>query len=137
MCDPQGSSSTQSVCPISTAAGITVCASGPSIRAVEVALQEGLTSMDARRGWTRVGPECYVLKSHTNNFVDTTLAPFTEVLWKRTTLCERAGKWFLEEYAEDVGSLAANGGLAGPVSDPHTVRSMLTFAYNDASLTLS
>ena len=62
-----------SVCPISTATSITACASGPSVRAIEVALQEGLTSMDARRGLTRVA---HILKSQTNYFVDTALAPF-------------------------------------------------------------
>ena len=68
-----------------------------SIRAVEVTLRNALQELDSRSGWVKIGPDCLVLR---------------EVLWKRTTFVLRDGRWYIAEFAEDLGSLSQDGNLS-------------------------
>ena len=74
-----------------------------------------------------------MLASHANQFVDTTLGPFPEIFWMRTTLGRRGSKWFMLEWCEDVSVLASEG-LSLPFNEPN-IDLTLTFVYDDPDLT--
>ena len=74
------------------------------IRAVtDVQLGSALSSLPIGT-WSRLGHRLFVLKSYSKRFVDTTLVPLSELMWKRTTIVLRGGVWSLVEFNEDISS---------------------------------
>ena len=51
-----------------------------------------------RTTWTKLGAECYGIKTYKPTCVDVTLAPAASMLWYRTTLVKRSGRWQLHEH---------------------------------------
>ncbi|CAE7221064.1 RE2 [Symbiodinium sp. CCMP2592] len=104
------------------------------VRAIEVTLGTKLAGLERNRGWVKIAPSCYVLHSSSAHHVNTTLGPFDELLWRRTTLCRRSDRWYLEEYGEDVSALAGEGQLEKLFDAGEPVQSCLTFACNKADM---
>ena len=81
-----------------------LCISG-NIRMVEDsgsvhlrALQLRDSLQHVRTTWTKLGAECYGIKTYKPTCVDVTLAPAASMLWYRTTLVKRSGRWQLHEH---------------------------------------
>ena len=80
-----------------------------SVSALEVAsvkavvLRPPLTELTS--SWTRIRSRCYAMVVPSQKFVDTTLIPLSELLWRRTTLARRNNVWELVEFSEDVATL--------------------------------
>ncbi|CAE7303180.1 unnamed protein product [Symbiodinium sp. CCMP2592] len=104
------------------------------VRAIEVTLGEKLSGLSNNRGWVKIAPSCYVLRSSAAHHVNTTLGPFDNLMWRRTTLCRRSDRWYLEEFGEDVSALAGEGNLEKPFDPGEPVQSCITFAYNRADM---
>ncbi|CAE7716237.1 RE1 [Symbiodinium sp. CCMP2592] len=100
-----------------------------AVRAVSAALHGPLLRLDAS-GWQRIGSRRYALLSFGQSYVDSTLIPLTELLWYRTTLVRRDGRWTVAELAADVSSLTDRTLPLGPPA----VEQVITIAYDDASL---
>ncbi|CAE7806981.1 unnamed protein product [Symbiodinium sp. CCMP2592] len=100
-----------------------------AVRAVSAALHGPLLRLDSS-GWQRIGSRRYALLSFGQAYVDSTLIPLTELLWYRTTLVRRDGRWTVAELAADVSSLTDRTLPLGPPA----VEQVITIAYDDASL---
>ena len=80
-----------------------------SVSALEVAsvkavvLRPPLTELTS--SWARIRSRCYAMVVPSQKFVDTTLIPLSELLWRRTTLARRNNVWELVEFSEDVATL--------------------------------
>ena len=68
-----------------------------------VVLRPPLTELTS--SWTRIRSRCYAMVVPSQKFVDATLIPLTELLWRRTTLARRNNVWELMEFSEDVATL--------------------------------
>ena len=81
--------------------------------------------------WTRIGHRLFALRNFSRRFVDTTLIPLSELLWKRTTLVSRGGVWSLVEFNEDISSLNDRTAL---FEDSESVEQVITFAHSRGDL---
>ena len=101
------------------------------IRAVTgVSLGNALSSLPVGT-WSRLGHRLFVLKSYSKRFVDTTLIPLSELLWKRSTLVCRGGVWSLVEFNEDISSLDDRTVL---FEDSESIEQVITFAHSRGDL---
>ena len=51
-----------------------------------------------RTTWTKHGAECYAIKTYKAVCVDVSLAPSPSMLWYRTTLLKRSGRWQVHQH---------------------------------------
>ncbi|CAE7314572.1 unnamed protein product, partial [Symbiodinium sp. KB8] len=101
------------------------------IRAVtDVQLGSALSSLPVGT-WSRLGHRLFVLKNYSKRFVDTTLVPLSELMWKRTTIVRRGGVWSLVEFNEDISSLDDRTAL---FEDSESIEQVITFAHSRGDL---
>ena len=79
--------------------------------------------------WSKLGPECFGIRTYKPVFVDVTMAPSASMLWHRTTLVKRFGRWHLLHHNLFVSDEFASGSLAGAMPEPSTVQEVLTFGH--------
>jgi hypothetical protein len=113
-----------------------LCISG-SIRMVEISsdlhlrvvhLQTPLQRV--KTTWTRLAAECFAIKTYRPVCVDVTLAPASTLLWYRTTLVKRFGRWHLHEYNLFVSGEFATGSLSAALPEPSTVQEVITIGHS-------
>ena len=75
--------------------------------------------------WTKLGAECYGIKT----CVDVTLAPAASMLWYRTTLVKRSGRWQLHEHNRFVTDEYAASSLTTSLPNPGSVQEVITIRH--------
>ena len=73
------------------------------LRIQAVMLSDALSSLG--RQWTQLGPDLWGMLSFGNQFVDTTLIPAGELMWRRTTLVKINGVWELVEHVAEISEM--------------------------------
>ena len=68
-----------------------------------VILTERLQNVGRR--WEKIGPELWAMLSYGGRFVDTTLIPADQLMWRRTTLLKVNGSWELVELSEQISTM--------------------------------
>jgi len=68
-----------------------------------VILTERLQNVGRR--WEQIGPELWAMLSYGGRFVDTTLIPADQLMWRRTTLLKVNGSWELVELSEQISTM--------------------------------
>ena len=113
----------QSLCVHGTIRVVTECG---SINAVmNVALKDPLLRLSNR--WTRINSGMYAVKTFSKTFIDTTLLPLSELLWKRTTLVRRGGQWSLIECNADISVMSDR---TASFEDADSVEYVITIAHS-------
>eukprot|EP00435_Cladocopium_sp_Y103_P018044 s405_g4.t1 len=79
--------------------------------------------------WTKLSPESYAIKTYKAACVDVSLAPSLSMLWYRTTLVKRSGRWQVHQHNLFVSDEFATGSLEEPLPDPGTVQEVLTIGH--------
>ena len=72
--------------------------------------------------WSKLGPECFGIRTYKPQFVDVSMAPSASMLWYRTVLVKRFGRWHLLQHNAFVSDEFAAGSLASTLPDPSTVQ---------------
>ena len=78
-----------------------------------VMLSDALSSLG--RHWTQLGPDLWGMLSFGNQFVDTTLIPAGELMWRRTTLVKINGVWELVEHGAEISRMDDFTGIFGGI----------------------
>ena len=112
-----------------------LCISG-NIRMVEDsgsvhlrALQLRDSLQRVRTTWTKLGAECYGIKTYKPTCVDVSLAPAASMLWYRTTLVKRSGRWQLHEHNRFVTDEYAASSLTAALPNPGSVQEVITIGH--------
>ena len=104
-----------------------------TIRAiVNVTVKEPLLRLNA--GWSRIDHRIFGMKTFSKHFIDTTLIPLSELIWRRTTLIRRGATWELIEFSEDITNL---DDMCAAFDDSDSVDEVITIAHSSADLTPS
>ena len=112
-----------------------LCISG-NIRMVEdtkclsfCALQLKGPLQRVRTTWTKLGPYCYGIKTYASTAVDVTMAPAPSMLWYRTTLVKRFGRWYLHEHNLFISDEYSTSSLVKALPDPGSVQEVITLGH--------
>eukprot|EP00435_Cladocopium_sp_Y103_P012360 s1468_g3.t1 len=80
--------------------------------------------------WSKLGPECFGIKTYKPVCVDVTMAPSTSMLWYRTTLVKRFGRWqLLHHNLLFVSDEFVSGSLTSALPDPASVQEVTTLGH--------
>ena len=100
----------------------------PAIRALIVTLLPVLSSVPCDGRLVKLSDRCCAMHGFSTSYVNTTLFPLHELLWRRTTLVLRKDQsWQLLEFGEDVAKLESLDEL---LPDPETIESVITIAHD-------
>ena len=95
------------------------------MRAVQ--LKESLQRV--RTTWTKLTNDCFAIKTYKPMCVDVTLAPASSLLWYRTTLVKRHGKWQLHQHNLFVTEGCLAKSLTTTLPDPNSVQEVITIGH--------
>ena len=95
------------------------------LRAVQ--LRDSLQRL--RTTWTKLGAECYGIKTYKPICVDVTLAPAANMLWYRTTLVKRSGRWQLHEHNRFITDEYVASSLTSALPNPGSVQEVITIGH--------
>ena len=99
----------------------------PSVRMVQL----GTVLRTLAAGWNRLNPQLFAIRTTLPKYVDTTVAPASELMWLRTTLvCREGSGWEVLEFCEAIGDLP--GGIDEEILFPETVLEVITLAHKRA-----
>ena len=102
-----------------------------SVRAVtDMTISESLLRLPNK--WTRLSSRVYGIKNFTTSFLDTTLVPVTELMWRRTTLVRRGTTWSLVEFSEEIANMENR---TCQFENPETVSEVITIAHSSPDVT--
>ncbi|CAL1140591.1 unnamed protein product [Cladocopium goreaui] len=93
------------------------------------AIQLGETLQRVKPSWTKLGAECFGIKTYRPECVDSTLAPTDTLMWYRTILVKRGGSWHLYKHNQFITDAYVQGTLAEPIDDPSSVQEVLTLCH--------
>ena len=79
--------------------------------------------------WTKLGAECYAIKTCKAVCVDVILVPSPSLLWYRTTLVKRSGRWQVYQHNLFVSEEFFTGSLETALPDPSSVQEVLTIGH--------
>ena len=82
-----------------------------------------------RTTWTKLGPYCYGIKTYASTAVDVTMAPAPSMLWYRTTLVKRFGRWYLHEHNLFISDEYSTSSLVKALPDPGSVQEVITLGH--------
>eukprot|EP00435_Cladocopium_sp_Y103_P066753 s36_g29.t1 len=95
------------------------------------AIQLGMVLRCLTPGWNRINPHLFAIKTVRPRHVDTTMCPFDELMWHRTTLVFREGHgWEIDEYCERISDIQHN--LEEEFFHPESVVEVITLAHKYA-----
>ena len=80
-----------------------------------------------RTTWTKL--DSTVIKTYKPAGVDVTMAPASSLLWYRTTLVKRFGRWHLHEHNLFITEEFCTGSLTGTLPDPGSVQEVITLGH--------
>ena len=95
------------------------------LRAVQ--LKESLQRV--KTTWTKITRDCFAIKTYKPACVDLTLAPTSSLLWYRTTLVKRHGKWQLHQHNLFVTEDFLGDSPAMALPDPSSVQEVITIGH--------
>ena len=120
---------------VEQAAGSADARTPPAIRALTVTLLPALSSVPCDGRLVRLSDRCYAMRGFSTSYVNATLFPLHELLWRRTTLVLRKDQsWQLLEFGEDVAKLES---LDEALPDPETIESVITVAHDHLLMSLA
>lgn len=79
--------------------------------------------------WTKLGAECFGIKTYRPECVDSTLAPSDSLMWYRTMLVKRNGSWDLYKHNQFITDAYIQGTITEPIDDPSSVQEVLTLCH--------
>ena len=121
---PSLSPSNETACAFREALG---CWKTQSLHVRAVKLKDVLQRV--KTTWSKLGPECFGIRTYKPVFVDVTMAPSTSMLWYRSTLVKRFGRWHLLHHNLFISDEFVAGSLVSAMPEPSTVQEVLTFGH--------